>query len=224
MTYLSGVSSLFDLSTMYISDSPQAIFTVTALRVTKNLRSEFVRAILRQEIAFYDTFGPGAVAVKATTNADQVNAGLSEKLARVIQSISMMVTALIIAFLQSWKLTLIIIAVVFPLFIILGVTMTIEANIDSRLLKIYAEAANLAEETIGSVKTVHAFGAGKPLLAKFDDWLTKASEVGHKKSPALGVMYASEFFFSFVPYALAFWQGARMYLSGEIDSVGTMIV
>jgi ATP-binding cassette subfamily B (MDR/TAP) protein 1 len=192
--------------------------------VTKTLRSEFVKAILRQEIAFYDTFGPGAVAVKATTNADQVNAGLSEKLARVIQSVSMMVTALIVAFLQSWKLTLIIMAIILPLFIILGVTLTIEANIDSRMLKIYSEAANLAEEIIGSVKTVHAFGATKPLLGKFDDWLMKASAVGQKKGPVLGAMYASEFFFSFVPYALAFWQGARMYVAGEIDSVGTMIV
>ena len=69
---------------------------------------------------------------------------MSEKLARVIQSISMMVTALIIAFLQSWKLTLIIIAVVLPLFVVLGVTMTMEANVESKLLKIYAEAANLA--------------------------------------------------------------------------------
>lgn len=56
----------------------------------------------------------------------------------------MMVTALIIAFLQSWKLTLIIIAVVLPLFVVLGVTMTMEANVESKLLKIYAEAANLA--------------------------------------------------------------------------------
>ena len=142
----------------------------------------------------------------------------------MIQSVSMMVTALIIAFLQSWKLTLIIIAVVLPLFVILGVTLTIEANVDNRVLKIYSKAANMAEEVIGSVKTVHAFGATQPLLTKFDEWLVQASEAGRKKGPTLGVMYASEFFFSFVPYALAFWQGARMYVAGEIDSVGTMIV
>lgn len=135
----------------------------------------------------------------------------------------MMVTALIIAFLQSWKLTLIIIAVALPLFVVLGVTMTMEANVESKLLKIYAEKANLAEETIGSIKTVHAFEATRPLLNKFDDWLVKASEMGRKKGPTLGVMYASEFF-SFVPHVLAFWQGARMYVAGEIDSVGTLIM
>ena len=197
---------------------------MTALRTTKTIRSEFIRAVLRQEIAFYDSFGPGAVAVKATTNPDLVNAGLSEKLARVVQSISMMVTALVIALVQNWKLTLIIIAVVSPLFVILGVTMTIEANIDSRVLKLYSEAANLAEEVIGSVKTVYAFGAATSLLAKFDDWLAKASKVGYTKGPTLGIMYASEFFFSFAPYAMAFWQGARMYLNGEVNSVGTLIM
>ncbi|KAH7322493.1 ATP-binding cassette, subfamily B, member 1 [Stachybotrys elegans] len=201
-----------------------AIFTVTALRVTKTLRSEFVKAVLRQEISFYDKFGPGAVAVKATTNADLVNAGISEKLARVIQSISMMVTALVIALVQSWQMTLIIIAVVFPLFIILGITMTIEANLDGQILKVYAEAANLAEEIIGSIKTVHAFGASRLLLERFDKWLVQASHAGYKKGPTLGVMYASEFFFSFVPYAMAFWQGTRMYLSGQVDSVGTLVI
>ena len=48
--------------------------------------------------------------------------------------------------------------------------------------------------------------------------------MGRKKGPTLGVMYASEFFFSFVPYALAFWQGARMYVAGEIDPVGTLMM
>ncbi|KAI9146794.1 ABC multidrug transporter MDR5 [Paramyrothecium foliicola] len=201
-----------------------AIFTFTALRVTKTLRSEFVKAVLRQEISFYDKFGPGAVAVKATTNADLVNAGISEKLARVIQSISMMVTALVIALVQSWQMTLIIIAVVSPLFVILGITMTIEANVDSRILKVYANAANLAEEIIGSIKTVHAFGASRPLLARFDKWLVQASHVGSKKGPTLGIMYGSEFFFSFAPYAMAFWQGTRMYLSGQVESVGTLVI
>ena len=67
---------------------------------------------------------------------------------------SMIVTALIVGLTVSWKLSLIIIAAVFPLFVILSFTMTYDANIETEVLRIYSKASNLAEEILGSIKTV----------------------------------------------------------------------
>lgn len=127
---------------------------ISALRITSRIRSQFVKATLRQEIGYFDNVGPGSIAVKATTNADQINTGIAEKFSKLIQSVSMIATALIVGLTQSWKLSLIITAAVFPLFIILSITMTYDANIEVEVLRIYSKASNLAEEILGSIKTV----------------------------------------------------------------------
>ena len=198
------------------------IFTLTALRTTKTLRSEFVKAVLRQDISYIDTLGPGAVAVKATMNANLVNAGISAKLAHVIQSLVMIIAAMIVGCMESWKLMLIICAVVVPCFIVLPITMTGEASIDAKMLAIYSKGSNLAEEMLGSVKTVHAFGASEFLLKRFDQWLGEANTVGMKKGPILAVMYGADFFFTNMPYSVAFWQGTKMFVRGEVANVGTL--
>lgn len=127
---------------------------ISALRITSRIRSLFVKATLRQEIGYFDDVGPGSIAVKATTNANQIKTGIAEKFSKLIQSLSMIATALIVGLTQSWKLSLIITAAVFPLFLILSITMTYDANIEVEVLRIYSKASNLAEEILGSIKTV----------------------------------------------------------------------
>ncbi|USW56715.1 Putative Type 1 protein exporter [Septoria linicola] len=206
LTYVSGVT-----------------FTITALQTSKNIRSEFFRIILQQDISYVDLLGPGAVAVKATTNVNLINAGISSKLGHVIQAIAMIAGSFVIGCMQSWKLMLIITAVgVLPFFVVQGFLGSQEAQIEEDLLGVYSRASNLAEEVLGSIKTVHAFGAKEFLLRKFDQQLVHAKAIGCKKSPGLAAMYGGDMFFSYMPYAVAFWQGVRMYGSGEIDSVGAL--
>lgn len=114
-------------------------------------------------------------------------------------------TALIVGLTQSWRLTLIIVAAVFPLFVILSFAMTREANVDAKMLQVYSKAANLAEEVLGSIKTVRAFEANSILLKKYDVWLAKAMAVGNQKSWMWATIFGADFFFGYMPYALAFW-------------------
>jgi len=182
-----------------------ALFTMGALRITKEIRSQFVKATFRQEIAFFDNIGPGAIAVRATTNATQINTGIADKFSRTISSLSLIVTALVVALSRSWRLSLIVIAAVFPLFVILSFTMTYEANIEQKVSRIYSQASNLAEEMLGSIKTIRAFEAGPTLLKKYRSWNERAHKAAEPKSWVWGIMFAADFFFSYMPYALAFW-------------------
>lgn len=164
------------------------LYTLGALRITREIRSQFVRATFRQEIAFFDNVGPGAIAVRATTNATQINSGIAEKFARTFSSLAMIVTSLVVALTRSWRLTLIIIAGVFPLFVILSITMTYEAKFEQNVGRIYSQASNLAEEMLGSIKTVRAFEASPVLLKKYRIWLDRAHKAGEPKSWVWGIM------------------------------------
>jgi ATP-binding cassette subfamily B (MDR/TAP) protein 1 len=53
--------------------------------------------------------------------------------------------------------------------------------------------------------------------------LAEAERLGMRKSPNYGVMFSTSFFCIYAGYGLAFWQGIRMYASGEIAEPGTII-
>jgi len=88
------------------------------------------------------------------------------------------------------------------------------------MLNIYGKAGQLAEEIFSTVRTVHAFWLHPLLSQKFDALLLKAMEVGMKNSPVYAVLFSTEFFCIYCGYGLAFWQGIRMYASGEISQSG----
>lgn len=88
------------------------------------------------------------------------------------------------------------------------------------MLSIYAKAGLLAEEVFSTMRTVHAFWLSPLLSRKYDALLGEAMKVGMKKSPNYAVLFSTEFFCIYSGFGLAFWQGVRMYLSGEIHESG----
>lgn len=48
-------------------------FTITATRATRSIRQAFIRALLRQDISYFDTCTPGSVATSISNNADMID-------------------------------------------------------------------------------------------------------------------------------------------------------
>lgn len=88
--------------------------------------------------------------------------------------------------------------------------------------RLYSQAATIAQDALSSIKTIHAFGAQQKIVNQYNEYLQEAHQVGRKKSPIYGVLFSSQSFLVMSGTALAFWQGFRMFQSGEIQSVGTV--
>lgn len=196
---------------------------MSAIRTTKNLRITFLRQTLRQEIGYFDSSEAGSITGHVTTNVNLVNQGISEKLGLTIQAIATFVTAFIVAFAVQWKLTLITIAVVPTILIVTFICMAIDTKQENQIMAIYARAGRLAEEIMASIRNVHAFWAFEKLSTKYESILDEARVVGLKKSPNYAVLFSVEFFCIFAGYGLAFWQGIRMFHSGEITQPGNIV-
>ena len=196
------------------------LISISAIRTTKALRIDFIKHILRQNIAYFDSDAAASVTVQATTNGNNVNNGISEKLTLTIQAVSTFVTAFIVAFVISWKLTLITIAIVPTILIITSVCIGIDTMNEAQLLPIYSRAGLIAEEVFSTVRTVHSFWLNPLMSRRYDKLLGDAMEVGMRKSPNYSVMFSAEFFCVYCGYALAFWQGIRRYHNGEISESG----
>ncbi|KAH4923122.1 hypothetical protein HBH74_121000 [Parastagonospora nodorum] len=197
--------------------------SIAAIRTTKALRVDFIKHILRQNIAYFDSESIASVTTQATTNGNNASNGISEKLSMTIQAVSTFVSAFVVAFTVQWKLTLITICVVPTIVVVVGICVTLATKHESRQLEIYSTAGLLAEEVFSSIRTVHAFWLNPLLLRKFDKFLDEAMVVGMKLSPVFAVLFSTEFFCVYSAYGLAFWQGIRMYFSGEIRESGDVI-
>ncbi|KAF2870539.1 P-loop containing nucleoside triphosphate hydrolase protein [Massariosphaeria phaeospora] len=190
--------------------------SVAAIRTTKALRIDFIEHTLRQNIAYFDSAEAGSVATQATTNGNNVNNGISEKLSLTIQGLSTFVTAFVVAFAVQWKLTLITISIVPTIIFVVAVCIFIDTKQESKLLAIYTKAGLLAEEVFSTIRTVHSFWLNDVLCQRYDSLLSDAMDIGKKKSPNYAAMFSVERFCTYCGYALAFWQGIRMYARGEI--------
>jgi ATP-binding cassette subfamily B (MDR/TAP) protein 1 len=200
-------------------------FTVSlaALRTTRIIRKRLLKCTLRQEIWHFDVEKTASIATQVTTNGTRINQGIAEKLASVTQALATFLSAFIVAFTVQWKLTLITICVVPATLMILVVGITINAAQESRMVKIYSESIALAQDTLASIKTVHAFWAQEKIIRQYDRLLAQARVEGNKKSPTSGIVAFLLQFSSLGGTALTFWKGFCLFNHGEITDPGTVL-
>ncbi|CAI6230575.1 unnamed protein product [Periconia digitata] len=194
--------------------------SIAGIRTTKALRIDFIKHTLRQNIAYFDSTDTGSVTARATTSSNNVSTGISEKLTLAIQGISMFVTAFIIAFAVQWKLTLITITIIPTILVVITVCIGMDAKIETNILAILVRAGHLAEEVFSTVRTAHSFWLTEFLSEKYDSLLQEGTIALRKRPLIYAIMFSTEFFCIYCGYALAFWQGVRMYSHGEITESG----
>lgn len=195
---------------------------ISGMRTTRAIRQSFLNHLLRLEIWHFDTASNDAAATQVTTNGNRINQGIAEKLGLVVQSLSMFFSAFIVALAVQWKLALITMTIIPVIFTAVSIYVALDARIEARIVRIYSQGSVLVQEAISSIKTIHAFWAQTKMLKKYEIFLQRAHEEGSKKSSIYGGMYSVEYFCIYSATALAFWQGHRMYQSGEIPDVGTV--
>ncbi|ORY35855.1 multidrug resistance protein 1 [Naematelia encephala] len=184
----------------------------------KRVRERYLRAVLRQDIAYFDDLGAGEVATRIQTDCHLIQEGTSEKVALVVQYLATFVTGFALAYARSWRLALAL-SSLFPVIVLTGVTMmTIMTRFSTKTLEATAKAGSLAEEVIGSIRTVQAFGKAKVLGANFDEHidLLKTGGKGSAFVEAGGI--ATMFFSIYAAYALAFFYGGILVTQGRANA------
>lgn len=183
--------------------------------------------------------------VLGVVDGNRINQGIAEKLYTCVQGVSLFFSGFIVALAVQWKLALIVMSIIPAIFIITGVCIGLDAPIEARVVsrvvggvfvflltvleltvafqtKIYSQAGTLAQDAISSIRTIHAFGAHRKIVGKYETYLQRAHKEGNKKSVIYGVLFSGQTFLVMSGTALAFWQGFRMFQSGEIGDVGTV--
>ncbi|PTB62202.1 P-loop containing nucleoside triphosphate hydrolase protein [Trichoderma citrinoviride] len=198
-------------------------FGYSANRMVQALRLKCLNRVLNRTITAHDAHTPGALSNTITVHCNSIQSALSDRIGIMIQAFSMLLASFAVAFSQSWHLTLVMLGLVLITLGLIGFIVGSDQKIEAGLLKKYTDCSAIAEDALGSVKTVVAFGAAPKFLAKYDAILQQAEADGKKRGPFVGLMFACQYFFMFTGWAIGFYLGAYLYRRGLISDPGRIL-
>lgn len=198
----------------------------TGERQSARIREAYLAAILKQEIAFFDTeSSSGEIVNNVSGDVLLVQDAISEKVGNFLHFFSTFIVGFIIGFSKIWELTLVILAVV-PLIAACGATYAIVlTGLTSKGAAAYAEAGGVAEQAISQVRTVYSFVAEDKTLKKYMLALEETLALGIKGGLSKGLGMGGVFGVMFGAWALQFWYAAKLVAKGEAnggDALATM--
>ena len=200
------------------------MLAITSSFTVSFLRTAYLRSILSRKVTFFETYAPGLVTTALSTHADNVQIGLSERLGLTLQSASEVLCAFIIAFTQSWKLTLVASTTVVALTVGSAITVRQDAKLRSQINQVTSHAISVAEEALSSIQNVVALGSQAKMLGRFVVYLDAAKKLGIQRSPIVGIQYSFNYFVLLCAYALSYWYGVRLLLRDEISNGGSVFM
>lgn len=189
------------------------LFAISASRQSRRIRLSFFKAVLRQDVTWFDEQSTGALMNKLTQNIDNIEEGIGTKFGEFIMNMSGFFCGIIIAFAVGWKLTLVacsMIPVVVLVFAVFGFLMKF---LTMKELSAYAHASGISGEVLSAIRTVLAFGGEKKEIRRYSENLSSAQNVGIKKSIALGGVMGGIGLALFSAAALVFWYGIQLLLT-----------
>ncbi|KAI9343422.1 P-loop containing nucleoside triphosphate hydrolase protein [Zopfochytrium polystomum] len=179
-------------------------------RQAKRIREEYLAAILRQDVAWFDRTPTGELTTRMTADVTTVQAGISHKAALVVQGLTTFLSGFVIGFVKGPKLAGVL-CCAFPL--LGGASMLMAKSLKNRTNSgsdFYAAAGAIAQEVLSSIRTVTAFQGQKREAARYSEQLEKAEREGIRISLITGSSMGVVFLIIFSTYALGFWYGGSL--------------
>ena len=132
-------------------------WTLVGERCIHQMKKNYFTTILSQEQGWFDAHNAFEFATKVQAQLEQIEMGIGDKFGIILMMLSQCVSGLIIAFITSWKITLVMLCVS-PF--IIGVLFFMVNSMRIGIImgrKTYEKAGGIAEEMLYNIKTVASF-------------------------------------------------------------------
>uniref|UniRef100_H2ZPW4 Bile salt export pump n=1 Tax=Ciona savignyi TaxID=51511 RepID=H2ZPW4_CIOSA len=200
----------------YCSES--TLFAKSGMELTVRLRKKAFKAMLRQDIAYFDDHrhSPGALCTRLSMDASRVQGCTGVRIGTIIKNFSSLGVALGIAFAYGWKLTLLTIA--FIPFLILGglLEMQLVMGAEEKEGAAYEEAGQIAGEAINNIRTVASLTKEQTIYELYTEKLAGPLKKSTRKALLVGLGYGYSQCVIYFAYAAVFRLGIELVLTYEM--------
>ncbi|CAM6042945.1 unnamed protein product [Sphagnum compactum] len=196
----------------------------TGERQSAKIRAKYLRAILRQNVGYFDDESSSTSAVVNSVSADTmvVQQAISEKVGNFIQNMSLFVAGYLLGFLLVWRMALV--ALPFLPFLLIpgGFYNRAISVLALRMQAAYNKAGTIAEQSISSVRTVYSFVGEETTVKAYSDSLNETVELGLKQGFAKGLAIGS-IGVNFAIWAFMAWYGSQQVLKGHANGAQVLM-
>jgi ABC-type multidrug transport system fused ATPase/permease subunit len=197
------------------------LFNGASERVVSRVRTRLFRALLRQDVAFYDVNTSGSLLSRVSADTELLKDAATTNVSILLRSCSNVVVALIMMFATSWRLTL----------LSLGITPAVALGVAhfGRALRTLskdaraavADSSSTAGDTLGAIRTVKACARERAEAAHFDAAVDRSLALGLAMAARGAVFLALASSVMVAVVALVFWYGGRQVIAGAM-TVGAL--
>lgn len=204
-------------------------WTRTGERQATRMRARYLKAVLRQDVGYFDLHVTSTAEVITSVTNDSliIQDALSEKVPNFLMNVAMFFGCYLIGFVMLWRLAIVglpfIVILVIP-GIVYGRTLM---GIARKTREEYNKAGTVAEQAISSIRTVFAFVGEAKTIAAYSEALEFSVKLGLRQGLAKGLAIGSNGvvfgIWSFMSY-----YGSRMVMyhgsaGGTVFAVGAAI-
>ncbi|KAK2967863.1 hypothetical protein RJ640_029857 [Escallonia rubra] len=207
-------------------------WTKTAERQASRLRERYLKAVLRQDVGYFDMHVTSTAEVITSVSSDSliIQEVISDKVPVFVMNVATFVGAYVVAFALLWRLAI----VGFPFVVLLIIPGLMYGRalmgIARKMRDEYNKAGAIVEQAISSVRTVYSFVGESKTIAEYSAALQGTVELGLKQGLAKGlaigsnaVIFAIWSFMAYYGSRLVMYHGARggtVYVVGAAIAIG----
>ncbi|KAM3286624.1 hypothetical protein P3S67_025423 [Capsicum chacoense] len=204
-------------------------WTRTAERQTSRLRIRYLKAVLRQDVGYFDLHVASTADVIASVSSDSlvIQDCISEKVPLFLMKVAACIGSYVAGFLMFWKLAMV--GFPFVIFLVIPGLMYGRAlmGIARKIREEYGKVGTIVEQAISSVRTVYSFAGENKILQEYSVALQGIVDLGLKqglvKGLAIGsngIIYANWSLMTYYGSKLVMYDGAH---GGTIFAVGIVL-
>jgi ATP-binding cassette subfamily B protein len=192
------------------------LFTVAGERVVARLRTDVYRAVISQEIGFFDERRTGELINRLSSDTTVLQSAVTVNISMFLRFFAMGLGSLIILFFSSWRLTLVMLLTV-PL-VALGASWfgRVVRRISREAQDALAAANNVAEETIGGVRTVRAFAREKEETERYGAAVERSFVLAKERARVASIFAGTASFGAYAAIAVVLWYGGILLADGRL--------
>ncbi|KAK2649813.1 hypothetical protein Ddye_017302 [Dipteronia dyeriana] len=210
--------ALLGIAAFLANPAQTYFFSVAGSKLIKRMRSMCFEKVVHMEVGWFDVpeHSSGAISARLSADAASVRALVGDTLAMLVQNTSTAVVGLVIAFIASWQLALIILALL-PLIGINGyIQVKFMKGFSADAKMMYEEASQVANDAVGSIRTVSSFCAEEKVMDLYQKKCEGPIKTGTRQGLISGAGFGVSFFMLFSFYGTCFYAAARLVEDGQI--------
>lgn len=153
-------------------------FQVTGRRLACALRNRLYRAILRQDVAFFDGTASGALTSRLTVDVNQMCSPLTTLLGTLTSACISLLGGIAMAFYTSWRLSMLAFTTVGPIMHVTQAYAEWSREQNRKILAHLGEANAVATEALANVRTVKAMATDDAEASRYEGHTLAARDRG----------------------------------------------